>query len=171
MRKSRLYLLLLAALAVMPSGWAQYKPGRQLSTEEVEQRAEGDTSRWQVHGSLFAGVYAGGGLVGSYSGLAPRVTFQASDNLWLSGTLFAVGGQATPSLAPYRGGRPPMEPQMHPGQMGLMAYGASVDMRYKTKRDSWVDLHFTVVDDRAGLLTPYLCSPFYHTSLFGMWDW
>lgn len=147
---------------------AQYRPGRQLTSEEVTQAA--DSSRLQVHGSLFGGVFAGYGLSGSYIGAAPTLTFHAKPNLWLGGTVFFVGGQAgdTRSLAPYRNGRPPQPVEFHPGGYSLDAFGGTVSLCYKTKRNNYFDIHLTYFRDNGGTLAPLLFNPFYTSSAFGI---
>ncbi|MCQ2278421.1 MAG: hypothetical protein MJZ62_03880 [Bacteroidales bacterium] len=157
--KKHILLVLLAMMAT--SGClAQYKPGKQLSSRDVEMAADADTSRLKVHGSIFTGLYSGYGFTQSYLGAAPTLTYQASDNLWIAGTVFAVAGDRMPSYAPYRNGRPPMCPEFHPGQMGLAAYGAIVSMRYKTSKHNYWDLHLSIMNDRGGLLTPMFMNPY-----------
>ena len=163
-----LMLMLLCGMAQ-----AQYTPGRELTSDEVERRADADTSQWQVHGSIFAGFYSGFGTACLYNGVAPTLTSQANDNLWLSGTLFFVGGHTPSALLPYRDGHGPVEPMFVPGQAGLLAYGASLSLRYRTRRDNYLDFHFTYVNDRSGLMTPMCLSPFspmgMHYNAF--WGW
>ena len=161
---------MLTLLAQAPA-WAQRKPGHQLTYDQVDSLAALDTSRLQVHGSIFAGFWSGWGMTGSYTGATPTLTYQLKDNLWVSGTLFAIGGNTMPSLAPWRGGQPPMAPDLMMGRTGLLAYGGSLSLDYRTKRDNHFRLHLTVLDDRAGILAPYLCSPFYPSGFYGLWGW
>ena len=171
MKKHSLILLILLALLPLSGLKAQHKPGRQLTGEEVERRAEADTSQWQLHGSIYSGFYSGWGMATSYFGAAPTVTYQANDHLWLAGTAFVVGG--TQMLVPYSNGRGLQGPDFVPGQMGLLAYGGSLSMKYETKRGSNLCLHLSVVNDRAGLFAPMFSYPCWGSSMLyhGFWGW
>lgn len=157
---------LLALILLASPAWAQRKPGHQLTLDQADSLASADTSRLQVHGSIYAGFWSSCGMASSYTGAAPTLTYQLRDNLWLSGTLFAVGGHTMPSFAPWVDGQPPMAPDLMMGRTGLLAYGGSLSLDLKTKRDNHFSLHLTFVNDRAGLLSPYLFSPYYHSYLW-----
>lgn len=170
----RKLIIMLAAMLSMAAAMAQYKPGRQVTSEEVEQKADADSCRWDVHGSIFTGFYSGFGMHGSYYGAAPTFTYTASERLKIAATVFAVGGQNVPSYAPYRDGYVPFTPDLGFGYMGLMAYGGTISLRYKTARDRYLDFHITYVNDRGGLMSPMFMDPFFRPSMihssFGFWD-
>ena len=159
MKTLRKYLVLLLMLLPMAATMAQYRPGKQLTSDEVELRADQDSSRLHVHASIFTGFYSGWRTTGSYMGFAPTLTYQASERLWLSGTVFAIGGSQYPSLVPYRNGRPPVYPEFCPGQIGLQALGADFSLRYKTQNNNYFTVHCSIMRDNMGLMNPYLFGP------------
>lgn len=170
----RKLVIMLAAMLSMATGMAQYKPGREITPEEVEQKADADSCRWDVHGSIFTGFYSGFGMHGSYYGAAPTFTYTASERLKIAATVFAVGGNNVPSYAPYRDGHAPAMTDLGFGYMGLMAYGGTISLRYKTARDRYLDFHITYINDRGGLMNPMFMDPFFRPSMmhgsFGFWD-
>ena len=50
-----------------------------------------------------------------------------------------------------------------------------VSLHYKTRRNNYLDFHFTFVSDRGGLMSPMLFDPFYGPVApfrgYGLWGW
>lgn len=75
--------------------------------------------------------------------------FQLNDRLWLAATLLHIGGTLDYGLANGRN-----------GEM-VSATGFFADLHYRTRRGSMLGLHLSYVNDRNGLLAPYLYSPYF----------
>lgn len=82
------------------------------------------------------------------------MTYRVNERLWLGASLFHMGGQMASDVL--------MNPFLPPTtmiDMNMTAFTAA--LRYKLREDSFLDMHFTVINDPTGALGPlYYGSPY-----------
>lgn len=100
------------------------------------------------------------------SAISMSATYQANDRLWIAGSvMFLNGALASGAIV-----NPWFAPDM---PIELNATAVTAAMRYRVGKDSFLDFHFTFINDRTGALGPLLFggpygSPeYYHTTTFG----
>lgn len=76
-------------------------------------------------------------------------SYKVSDRLWVAASLYHVGGEVATGavISPWLASPMPMP---------LDATAISASLRYRVGDNSFLDIHFTHIDDRAGTLAPLL---------------
>lgn len=74
--------------------------------------------------------------------------YQVNERLWVAATLLHIGGEI--NFVPFYGD----------GTHDVSATAFSADLRYRTRRGSLLGFHLSYINDRGGLMAPYLYSPY-----------
>lgn len=74
--------------------------------------------------------------------------YQVNERLWVAATLLHIGG--TIDFVPWYGD----------GSHNVSATAFSADLRYRTRRGNMLGFHLSYINDKGGLMAPYLYSPY-----------
>lgn len=74
--------------------------------------------------------------------------YQVNERLWVAATLLHIGG--TIDFVPWYGD----------GTHNVSATAFSADLRYRTRRGNMLGFHLSYINDKGGLMAPYLYSPY-----------
>lgn len=74
--------------------------------------------------------------------------YQVNERLWVAATLMHIGGEI--NFIPFYGD----------GTHNVSATAFSADLRYRTRRGSLLGFHLSYINDKGGLMAPYLYSPY-----------
>lgn len=93
---------------------------------------------------------------GSVAGaVSVSASYKVTDRLWVAASYMHLGGEVATGavLCPW---------MATPMPVTLDANAFSASLRYRFGEKSFIDIHFTHIDDRAGTLAPMLFDAYYH---------
>lgn len=99
---------------------------------------------------------------GSVAGsVALSATYKVTDRLWIAASYMHLGGEVASGILVNPWLASPM-----PMLLDANAFSASLHYRFSDK--SYIDIHFTHIEDRTGALTPLLFDNYYYGTHHGM---
>lgn len=85
--------------------------------------------------------------------------YQVNERLWLAASLLHIGG--TLDFVPWYG----------VGDGSVSATAFSAELRYRTRRGNMLGFHLSYINDKGGLMAPYLYSPYLYDPCWGDSFW